>query len=360
VPLEVEPTASLAYGLEGAPIWKTELSGFLLGDLLQQTPTQLAALQPHHPGRIPVVLVHGTASSAARWAELVNDLTSDPRIRDRFEFWFFTYETGNPIPYSALQLRRALEQAVAALDPTGADPALRDMVLIGHSQGGLLVKMTAVDTGSHLWDAISAKPVDELRVTPETRELLQQSLFLEPEPFVGRVIFIATPHRGSYLTEFSLGRFVGRLVRLPFNLLQVSGDLITNNPDAFKFDPTRTGFGSIYGMTPGSPVITGLSEIPVAPGIPAHSIVAVRGDGPVEEGGDGVVRYQSAHIDGVESELIVRSGHSVQANPRTVLELRRILLLHAEEACRDRDIGCPEPPAAVSGTSAAILADTPR
>ena len=119
VPLEVEPTASLAYGLEGAPIWKTEYSGFLFGDLLQQTPTQLAALQPHRPGRFPVVLVHGTASSAARWAEVVNDLSSDPRIRDRFEFWFFSYETGNPIPYSALQLRRALEQAVAALDPTG-------------------------------------------------------------------------------------------------------------------------------------------------------------------------------------------------------------------------------------------------
>ena len=86
-----------------------------------------------------------------------------------------------------------------------------------------------------------------------------------------------------------------------------------------------------------------LAEIPVAPGIPAHPIVAVRGDGPVEDGSDGVVRYESAHIDGVESELIVRSGHSVQANPQTVLEVRRILLLHAEEACRERAIGCTEP-----------------
>ena len=103
------------------------------------------------------MLVHGTASSAARWAEVVNDLSSDPRIRDRFEFWFFSYETGNPIPYSALQLRQALEQAVASLDPAGEDMALRDMVLIGHSQGGLLVKMAAVDTGSRLWDAISTR-----------------------------------------------------------------------------------------------------------------------------------------------------------------------------------------------------------
>jgi pimeloyl-ACP methyl ester carboxylesterase len=350
VPLEVEPSASLASGLEDAPIWKTELSGFLFGDLLQQTPTQLAALQPHRPGRFPVVLVHGTASSAARWADVVNDLSNDAQIRDRFEFWFFTYETGNPIPYSALQLREALEQAVTALDPEGTDAALRDMVLIGHSQGGLLVKMTAIATGSRLWDRISKEPLEELRLQPETRELLRHSLFLEPEPFVGRVVFVATPHRGSYLAEYSLAGVVARLVRLPFSLLQATGDIVTDNPDAFRIDPARARFGSVYGMTPGSPLITGLADIPVAPAIPAHSIIAVRGEGAIEDGGDGVVRYQSAHVDGVASELVVRSGHSVQSNPETVLELRRILLLHAEEACREKGIGCAEPPARVSQT----------
>jgi hypothetical protein len=208
--------------------------------------------------------------------------------------------------------------------------------------------MTAIDTGSHLWDQMSSKPLDELRLQPDTRELLRQSLFLEPEPFVGRVVFIATPQRGSYLAEYSFSGFLAGLVRLPFNLLQATGDVVTNNPDAFRFDPTRTRFGSLYGMTPGSPLITGLAEIPVAPGIPAHSIIPVQGDGPVEDGSDGVVRYQSAHIDGVESELIVRSGHSVQANPQAVLEVRRILLLHAEEACREKGIGCAKPPALVS------------
>jgi pimeloyl-ACP methyl ester carboxylesterase len=343
VPLEGEPTASLAFGLSNPEIWATELRGFLLGDLLRTAPTNLAELQPHQAGRSPVVFVHGTASSVGRWADMVNDLVSFPDIRDRFEFWFFAYETGNPIPYSALQLRQALEQAVASLDPAGQDAALRDMVIIGHSQGGLLAKMTAIDTGSRLWDQISRKPLNELRLNPETRELLRQSLFLQPEPFVGRVIFIATPHRGSYLAEYSLGRLVAGLVRLPFNLLRATGDIVTNNPDAFRFDPGRTRFGSVYGMTPGSPLITGLADVPVAPGIPAHSIVAVRGDGPVEDGSDGVVRYQSAHIEGVESELIVRSGHSVQANPHTVLEVRRILLLHAEEACREKGIRCAEP-----------------
>jgi hypothetical protein len=43
-----------------------------------------------------------------------------------------------------------------------------------------------------------------------------------------------------------------------------------------------------------------------------------------------VVKYQSAHIDGVESEKVVfGSGHSVQEKQEAIQELRRILLEHA-------------------------------
>jgi hypothetical protein len=45
----------------------------------------------------------------------------------------------------------------------------------------------------------------------------------------------------------------------------------------------------------------------------------------LESGDDGVVTVQSARIEGVESELIVRSGHSTQLHPLTTGEVRRIL-----------------------------------
>ena len=45
-------------------------------------------------------------------------------------------------------------------------------------------------------------------------------------------------------------------------------------------------------------------------------------------GGDGVVKYESAHIEGVESELVVRFGHSVQGQPKAIEEVRRILPEH--------------------------------
>jgi hypothetical protein len=68
VALEAEPSATLAYSLSKSRVWGWELWGFLLGDLLrQEVPTQLAFVEPYRPGRIPVVFVHGTASSPGRW-----------------------------------------------------------------------------------------------------------------------------------------------------------------------------------------------------------------------------------------------------------------------------------------------------
>jgi hypothetical protein len=86
-------------------------------------------------------------------------------------------------------------------------------------------------------------------------------------------------------------------------------------------------------MTPDNPAVQALASIPVSPTVAAHSIIAVQGDGPIETGDDGVVSYKSAHIDGIASELVVRSGHGAQSDPHTVAEVRRILLLHLAQAC---------------------------
>ena len=76
-----------------------------------------------------------------------------------------------------------------------------------------------------------------------------------------------------------------------------------------------------------------LAEIPVAPGIKANSIIAIKGrTQPPPNGADGVVKYTSAHVDYAESEFIVRSDHSCQGNPLTIEEVRRILLENLGEA----------------------------
>ncbi len=71
-----------------------------------------------------------------------------------------------------------------------------------------------------------------------------------------------------------------------------------------------------------------LNDLPIDPSITAHSIIAVLGEGPITGKTDGVIAYESAHIDGVESEKVVRSGHSTQSHPETIEEVHRILSEH--------------------------------
>jgi pimeloyl-ACP methyl ester carboxylesterase len=339
IPLEAEPTAALAASLAESQFWKNELQAFLGNAIGVRKDSALQGLRPYKAGRIPVVFVHGTASSPARWAEMVNDLLADGRLRDRYAVWLFTYDSGNPIAYSAYQLRTALTGAALRADPNGDDPCVRDMVVMGHSQGGLLTKLTVVDSGDTFWAGVSKKPIDELDLDPETRELLRGALFVKPLPFVTEVIFLATPHQGSYLAG---PQFVRRLaeyfVRLPSELVRTSASLATiTTPDESDLSLTKMPT-SIDNMSPGHRFIKTTSAIPVSPQVIAHSIVAVDSDDPLDLAGDGVVKYQSAHIAGVDSELIVHSPHSgMQAAPATIEEVRRILVAHSERSA------CPMP-----------------
>src|SRR5262249_8032404 len=153
LPLELEPSAVLAYALEGAPVWDTEYGLFLSPG--SRAGSSLYLMHPYRPGRIPVVLIHGTASSPARWADMINELTNDPVLRGRIQFWLFTYSTSNPILLSASELRDSLLDVVHQLDPDGHDPALHRMVLIGHSQGGLLARLMVTDSGDRFWHNVT-------------------------------------------------------------------------------------------------------------------------------------------------------------------------------------------------------------
>jgi hypothetical protein len=187
--------------------------------------------------------------------------------------------------------------------------------------------MSVIDSGTKLWDAVSNKPLDELNVKPETKVLLREALFVKPLPFVETVVFIATPHGGSYQASLTIVGLFARLVTLPAAIVGATADLVTNAGDALKLSKDRRTFNSINGMSPGNPAIEALRAMPVAPGIHAHSIIPTLQDGPLEDRDDGVVKYESAHIDGVDSELVIEhQGHSTQSNPLAVREVRRILL----------------------------------
>ena len=327
VPLETDTTISLAYTLNQSFIWRLGRMQFLSD--VERIPTGVYPTQLYTPGRVPVVFVHGTFSSPVTWAEMFNTLMADPELRQRCQFWYFIYNSGNPTIYSANRLREALTVKIQELDPEGRDAALQQMLVIGHSQGGLVTKLTATDTGDRLLSVlVKTNQAGELQIPAGKEATLRKYACLEALPFVKRVIFISTPHRGSYSATGLAQNLARRIISLPGNVLRRTTDLAgltesLNLPEEVLGTPT-----SIDSMSPNNPVLLTLADIPVAPGIRAHSIVAVKGTGDYHQGKDGLVSYDSAHVDYVESEFVVRSPHSCQSKPEAIEEVRRILHEH--------------------------------
>ena len=330
VPLEIDLTTHVAYLLNQSFIWDIGMMQFL--SPAKKMRSQLIPFDAFKPNRIPVVFVHGTFSSPVTWAELNNTLAADPVLRQRYQVWTFMYGSGNALPISAGELRDALTAVVQKLDPEGTNALLRQMVIIGHSQGGLLTKLIATSTGDKLWRAVSEKPLEETSMSQDQRDRLRRLLFLEPLPFVSRVIFISTPHRGSYLASSFTRRLASRLMSLPSATMSASRDVASfgKGSKADKFLGGRLP-SSLDSMSPKNPVLLALADIPVASTIKAHSIIPVKGDGDLQRGRDGVVAYTSAHVDYVASELVVRGGHSCLNQPATIEEVRRILHEHLQE-----------------------------
>jgi hypothetical protein len=154
-------------------------------------------------------------------------------------------------------------------------------------------------------------------------------MFFEPQPYVKRVIFIATPHQGSFRVSSLVLSAVRKLVTLPLTVVKGLGELAEKN----KGLPKEAAPTAVDNMLPGNRFVRTLSASPIAPGVTAHSIIPVTNEGPPTGQNDTVVRYESAHLEGVASEKVVRSTHSTQSTPATILEIMRILYEHLGIPC---------------------------
>ena len=283
-------------------------------------------MQPYDRARIPVLLVHGLLSSPITWIEVINEIWGDAELRERYQVWLYLYPTGLEIPTNAAMLRRQLLEMRQKLDPEDDDPALQDMVVIGHSMGGILTKTLVSTGGDELWNQIVSVPLEEIVASDEDRERLRSEAYFEPMPFVGRVVFVATPHRGAPMADNIVGAVGDWMISLPPEEIAAMERVVRDNPGVFRgYEGAHT---SIDDLSQSSEMLLALTDRPIRAGLPYHSIMGdVTGLGP-PEASDGVVAYRSSHLEGARSELVVEYGHSAQVHPRAQLEIRRILAEH--------------------------------
>jgi pimeloyl-ACP methyl ester carboxylesterase len=327
IALADDRTTPLASLVDGRRFAMLEWTGLIQSDFHQLgVDTGLYMLRPFEPGKVPMVFVHGLFSSPRAWVKTINELRNSPAIAARYQFWVFLYPTGLPIPASARWLREDLARAREQLDPAHCDGALDRMVLVGHSMGGLLSKMMAQDSGSVLWNAAITVPQDRFRAPPELRAGLDHLLVFRPLPCVRRVVFIATPHRGSPIANGPVGWAVCRFMRRPNEQAAHVAEIeALNGPDVLATELHGRALNAIGNLRTDSPILAALDRIPIDRTVPYHSIIPVIGG---VTHSDGVVEYRSSHLDGAVSEQIVVGTHFSQEAPEVTRELRRILLEH--------------------------------
>lgn len=280
-------------------------------------PTSLIFMQPYDPDRIPVVLVHGLLSTPQMWGEVVNGLQADPVIRKNFQFWAFFYPTGQPIPISALDLRRELRAAEARY------PLPRGLVLVGHSMGGIISRAQASSSGGRaVFDEIFGEDAPRVAERLPRAPLLRDSLIFERDKNVRRAIFICVPHQGSNMALAGPAGIVASLIRLPNNMVSAAAEV----SDVVTTIDLRRPPTSIAGLSPQSAFLRALNQRPIE--APHHTILGDRGRGDSPNSSDGVVPYSSAHLATAKSELIVPAGHGAFRHPTAIAEMRRILLDH--------------------------------
>ena len=177
---------------------------------------RVARMEPYNPNKTVVLVIHGLMDTPATWVPLLNDLRKDQAIRRNYQFWFYSYPSGYPYPYSALILRRELDAIEKRY------PLTKKMVLVGHSMGGCISRTLITDTGNKLWLEVFGKPPEQTKLPAESKNLLKEALILRHRPEIGRVIFMSTPHRGSELASKWIGRIGSRLVKAPSKLISMS------------------------------------------------------------------------------------------------------------------------------------------
>jgi pimeloyl-ACP methyl ester carboxylesterase len=338
VPLQSDLSTPLGFFLD-SPQFREQTNAML--GLLDPNKTQknrgIYMLEPYDPNRIPVVMVHGLASSPLTWMPMFNDLRSFEELRRSYQFWFYQYPTGQPFWISATQMRAELADLRMRLDPAKQHPTLDQLILVGHSMGGLISRMQSYYSDDIFWQAISDKPFDEIQGDEQDVQALKQALFFEPNPSVQRVVTIGTPHKGSEFANDAT-RWLGRhVIKLPQSIKDTANELTRENPNVFRDTEMITTTTSIDSLAPESPIFPAMMRARRAPWVRYHNIVGVKPEDKFislsSKDSDGVVDLNSAHMDDVVSEIVVESVHQdIHRKPRAILEVRQILLEHLEEA----------------------------
>ena len=129
---------------------------------------------------------------------MLNELLRDPMIQQRYQFLLYMYPTGVPIPIAAAGLRDVAARGREDVQrPAAATRRSTRWSCSATAWAACSATRWPSTAATQFWELNSDRPFDEILGPPEVLDELTHYMFFEPLPFVSRVVFLATPHRGS-------------------------------------------------------------------------------------------------------------------------------------------------------------------
>ena len=332
LPLAADFTTPSLVQFSQSGLQALEYEGLLLPDLIE-VKSQIYINEPYRPGKIPVVFVHGLWSSPRTWTDMNNSLLNDPEIRANYQFFFALYPTGETVLESTSILREKILELRQVFDPDKSDHAWDQMVVVCHSMGGIISRLLITESNNTFENAVFTKPLDQLELSHETRESFRKRLHFKPVPEIKRVVFLAPVFRGSSIASRPIGRISSLMIRSADDVQKARPELLRNNGlKVIQPDFRRLGLtNGIDSLQPANPMLKALDKTHPDPSKPFHIIL---GDNqkliPKLRGKitDGLVTYESGHLEGAQSELVVAANHYLNHDAIVIEEVRRILRLH--------------------------------
>ena len=285
---------------------------------------------PYTPEKIPVVFVHGLNSSPGTYKTLYNELVEQKWFREEYQVLFFSYPTGIAWPYNAAEFRRQLKRAQAYAASKGSLGNWDRMVVVGHSMGGVISKASLIEPGDRFYKASYNRPIEELRVSKQTREAIRQVRLYDPLDAPSRAIFMAAPLQGAPAADRFIWQAVSSIIRIPKVLtIDFATATLSEITSAIQQGgQTRPPLTSIGTLSPNYAAYSAMKKSPFRDDLTYHAIIGDRGKNNSPNSSDGIVPYWSSHLDGAASEKIVPASHTLTAHPDTIAEVARILQLH--------------------------------
>jgi uncharacterized protein YceK len=287
--------------------------------------------EPYDRKRIPVLMIHGMASSPKKFMDMAQAINADPKLRKKYQLWYYFYPTGTPWIASSSKFRKSYRRLIQKLDPNKNDTNIRKTVLIAHSMGGLIARVSLSHPGETLHQAYLGDVSLSEVFNDSQLEKIHDYFHYKPLTEPAKVIYLATPHRGSKMADGVIGWITIKISTIPSFILQQTADILTlkkwersNLPEHTKKLLT-IGESSVNQLRPSNPSLIALNRMPIRRGLSSYSIIGDIGQPLFKFETDGVVSYHSSHIPNSISEHIIPSNHNICSKEEAIRAVLNIL-----------------------------------